>query len=114
MRRARRGTGLHSARWAGGRDQADVLLERLSGERDRRARMVSELVCLSASQAESWGSGVLDGEIAEQRRGSAGFGYDPIFVPAGHHRTVAEIGEEWKCRNSHRAKAVQALLAALA
>jgi XTP/dITP diphosphohydrolase len=105
--------GLHSARWAAGRDQADALLERLAGESDREARMVSELVALSPDGVEFRGAGALEGEIARERRGHEGFGYDPIFIPRGHDRTVAEIGEVWKRRNSHRAQAALALVAAL-
>jgi XTP/dITP diphosphohydrolase len=105
--------GLHSARWAAGRDEADALLERLAGETNRRARMVSVLVCLSPELGELHAEGSLEGEIASSRRGEAGFGYDPIFVPAGYATTVAELGEQWKERNSHRALAARALDAAV-
>jgi XTP/dITP diphosphohydrolase len=105
--------GLHSARWAPGLDQAEALLERLAGEPERRARMVTELVALAPDGVELTGSGVLDGELATERRGAGGFGYDPIFIPAGDTRTVAEIGDEWKRLNSHRARAAQALVAAI-
>ncbi len=105
--------GLHSARWAPGLDQADALLARLAGEPERRARMVTELVALSPAGEELRGRGVLEGELATERRGSGGFGYDPIFVPEGDTRTVAEIGDAWKRRNSHRARAAQALAAAI-
>ena len=105
--------GLHSARWAPGLDQADALLERLAGEAERGARMVTELVAISPHGEMATGRGVLEGELATERRGSEGFGYDPIFVPAGETRTVAEIGEAWKTRNSHRARAAQALIAAV-
>jgi XTP/dITP diphosphohydrolase len=105
--------GLHSARWAPELYQADALLERLAGEADRRARMVTELVGLSPGGEELRGVGVLEGELATERRGTGGFGYDPIFIPAGDTRTVAEIGDEWKRRNSHRARAAQALVAAI-
>jgi XTP/dITP diphosphohydrolase len=108
------GPGLHSARWAPGRDQADALLERLEGEPDRRARMVAELVALSPGGEELTGRGELSGEIARERRGSGGFGYDPIFVPEGEHRTVAEIGDGWKREHSHRALAARALAEAVA
>jgi XTP/dITP diphosphohydrolase len=107
------GPGLHSARWAMGVDQADALLERLEQVDDRRARMVSELVCISPELELVHASGVLEGEIARSRRGEGGFGYDPIFIPSGYDRTVAEIGDEWKRRNSHRAQAALALAAAL-
>ena len=105
--------GLHSARWAPGLDQADALLARLEGETDRRARMVTELVALSPAGEELRGRGVLEGELATERRGDGGFGYDPIFIPNGDTRTVAEIGDEWKRQNSHRARAAQALRAAI-
>ena len=105
--------GLHSARWAPGADQADALLERLEGETDRRARMVSTLVCITPAERELCAEGELLGTIAPARRGTAGFGYDPIFIPDGFTRTVAEIGEEWKRLNSHRALAALALRAAI-
>jgi XTP/dITP diphosphohydrolase len=106
--------GLHSARWAPGRDQADALLERLAGELERRARMVTELVAIAPDGSELRGSGVLEGELATERRGEGGFGYDPVFIPAGDTRTVAEIGDAWKRLNSHRARAAHALLTAMA
>lgn len=105
--------GLHSARWAPGLDQADALLARLAGEPDRRARMVTDLVALSPDGEELRGRGVLEGTLATERRGEGGFGYDPIFIPAGFDRTVAEIGDDWKRRNSHRAQAALALAAAI-
>jgi XTP/dITP diphosphohydrolase len=108
------GPGLHSARWAPGLDQADALLARLEGNPERRARMVTELVAISPEGDEFRGSGELVGELAAERRGEGGFGYDPIFVPAGDTRTVAEIGDEWKRRNSHRARAARALADAIA
>ena len=74
--------GLHSARWAPGLDQADALLARLEGEPERRARMVTELVAVSPDGEELRGHGVLEGELATERRGTGGFGYDPIFIPA--------------------------------
>jgi XTP/dITP diphosphohydrolase len=62
---------------------------------------------------EARGTGTLEGRIIAEPRGSEGFGYDPIFVPAGEERTVAELGNEWKRTNSHRARAVAALAANL-
>lgn len=104
--------GLHSARWAPHGDQADALLERLAGEPNRRARMVTEIVALR-DDAEVHVRGVLEGELATERRGSSGFGYDPIFIPDGYDRTVAELGDDWKHANSHRACAAQALVSAI-
>jgi XTP/dITP diphosphohydrolase len=106
--------GLHSARWAMRGDHADALLERLRGEVNRRARMVAELVALSPDAEEFRGRGVLEGTVAEERRGQSGFGYDPIFVPDGYEQTVAELGDAWKVEHSHRGKAAKALAAAIA
>jgi XTP/dITP diphosphohydrolase len=78
----------------------------------RRARYVCELVGLSPSGEEFRGTGMLEGQIAEEPRGSAGFGFDPVFVPEGEERTVAELGDEWKAEHSHRARAAKALLEA--
>jgi XTP/dITP diphosphohydrolase len=105
--------GLHSARWAPGRDQADALLERLEGEPERGVRMVTELVAISPGGDEFHSRGVLEGQIATERRGEGGFGYDPIFIPAGETRTVAERGDAWKRLHSHRARAALGLAAAL-
>jgi XTP/dITP diphosphohydrolase len=60
------------------------------------------------------GSGTWEGRIALAPRGSGGFGYDPVFVPAGAERTAAELSAAEKNRVSHRAQALRALVAALA
>ena len=99
--------GVESARWAD--DGVAALLEALQGVEDRRARYVSELVALSPEREEQRGTGTLEGTIALEPRGSEGFGYDPIFVPDGESRTVAELGNEWKHEHSHRARAARAL-----
>jgi XTP/dITP diphosphohydrolase len=90
------------------------LLERLQGVEGegRHARYVSELVALTPSGVELRGTGTLSGRIAHEPRGSEGFGYDPVFVPEGETRTVAELGNAWKALHSHRANAARALLAA--
>jgi XTP/dITP diphosphohydrolase len=71
-------------------------------------------VALAPDGRELRGSGTLEGEIAPCPRGSEGFGYDPIFVPLGETRTVAELGDAWKSEHSHRARAARALAAAFA
>lgn len=103
------GPGLYSARFAGGRPEADVLLEVLVGASERGARMVCELVCITPQGEEHYARGTLEGTIALRRQGSSGFGYDPIFIPAGSEQTVAELGERWKLAHSHRAQAAHAL-----
>jgi XTP/dITP diphosphohydrolase len=103
--------GIESARYAPeGQEAIAKLLEELCGVEDRRARYVCELVALAPDGTEQRGTGVLEGRIAEEPRGSEGFGYDPVFVPEGEERAVAELGNEWKSRNSHRARAARALL----
>jgi XTP/dITP diphosphohydrolase len=87
-------------------------LEGVEGE-GRRARYVCELVALSPEGEELRGTGTLEGRIAEEPRGSGGFGFDPIFVPDGEARTVAELGDEWKAQSSHRARAATELRRAL-
>ena len=106
--------GIRSARF-GGEDPVGRLLAELRGVDcdPRRARYVCELVALSLSGDEVRGTGVLEGRIAEEPAGSEGFGYDPIFVPAGEQQTVAELGNEWKAENSHRARAARDLLRAM-
>jgi XTP/dITP diphosphohydrolase len=106
------GPGVESARWA--EDGVARLLGEMEHVDDRRARYVCELVCLSPEGDELRGTGVLEGSIARERRGSEGFGYDPIFMPEGETETVAELGNAWKREHSHRARAAHALLAASA
>ena len=103
--------GLRSARWS--ERPIDDLLERLAEKSERRARYVCELVCLAPGGGEYRGTGTLEGRIAGEPRGSEGFGYDPIFLPDGETRTVAELGNAWKAENSHRARAARALLRVL-
>jgi XTP/dITP diphosphohydrolase len=103
------GPGVESAR-SGGDDPVGWLLGRLNGVEDRRARYVSELVIVSPGGDEFRGMGTLEGRIAAEPRGTEGFGFDPIFIPDGEERTVAELGNSWKRGNSHRANAARALL----
>jgi XTP/dITP diphosphohydrolase len=106
--------GVLSARWAAGRE-AERALEELAGAKgeSRRARYVCELVAISPEGAEHRGTGILEGRIADEASGTEGFGFDPVFVPEGEERTVAELGNAWKCENSHRARAARDLLASI-
>jgi XTP/dITP diphosphohydrolase len=111
--------GIYSARYAGveATDEENVakLLAELAGVKGdgRRARYVSELVALSPEGAEIRGTGTLAGTIAAEPRGAEGFGYDPVFIPEGERRTVAELGNDWKATHSHRAAAARNLLKAV-
>ena len=104
--------GVHSARWA--KDGVAQLLLELDGQTERHARYVCELVALAPDGAELRATGTLEGSIADEQSGNEGFGYDPIFVPVGETRTVAELGDAWKTENSHRARAARSLAEALA
>lgn len=104
--------GVQTARWAAGR-HVERALEALAGETDRAARYVCELVAISPDGLELRATGTLEGEIALQPRGDEGFGFDPVFVPRGERRTVAELGDAWKAAHSHRARAARALDGAL-
>jgi XTP/dITP diphosphohydrolase len=104
--------GIESARFAGG-EHVERLLRELEGVESRRARYVCELVALSPESDELRGTGILEGRIAHEPRGSEGFGFDPIFIPEGEARTVAELGDEWKAEKSHRARAAAVLRQAL-
>ena len=103
------GPGVRSARWGQGRG-ADRLLEAVGEATDRRARMVCVLAVAHPAtpdpRIETF-TGVVEGSIARERRGSGGFGYDPIFLlPSG--LTTAELPEAEKDLISHRGRAVAA------
>ena len=105
------GPGVTSSRSAAG-DEVGWMLRVLDGiDGDgRQARYVSELVAIAPDGRELRGTGTFSGRIASEPSGSEGFGFDPVFVPAGEERTVAELGDEWKAEHSHRANAARELL----
>ena len=106
--------GLYSARYAPeGMPAITKLLGELGGIGERAARYVSELVAIAPDGDVIRGTGILTGRIALEPRGAEGFGYDPIFIPDGEERTVAELGNAWKAGSSHRSRAARALREAL-
>jgi XTP/dITP diphosphohydrolase len=105
------GPGVQTARWAEGR-HVEKALAAVQGA-DRGARYVCELILLAPDGTEHRGTGVLAGRIAEAPSGDAGFGFDPVFVPAGETHTVAQLGDAWKAEHSHRALAARALRSTL-
>lgn len=104
--------GVFSARYAGpGHDsEANMrkLLKELEGKTNRQAQFRT-VVALLLDGEEYTFEGIVRGTILTERRGTAGFGYDPVFVPEGYAETFAEMGSEEKNRISHRARAVQKL-----
>lgn len=105
--------GVRTARWAAG-DPVRRILEALASVDDRRARYVSVLVAVGPDGDELVARGELGGTIAPRAAGDEGFGFDPVFVPEGETRTVAELGNEWKRTGSHRARAAAKLAQLLA
>jgi len=105
------GPGVRSSRSAADDEVGWMLHQLLGVEGDgRRARYVSVLVAVTPDGEELSGTGTLAGRITTVARGAGGFGFDPVFVPEGEERTVAELGDEWKAQHSHRANAARDLL----
>ena len=104
--------GVYSARYAGEEksDEAnmDKVLEKLNGSHSRNARFRTVIALIIAGK-EYLFEGIIKGKIAVEKKGSNGFGYDPIFIPNGVSKTFAEIPVEEKNRISHRAIAVKKL-----
>ncbi|MEO9174849.1 MAG: RdgB/HAM1 family non-canonical purine NTP pyrophosphatase [Gaiellales bacterium] len=103
--------GIRSARFAGPDDagRRRALLARMDGVEDRRAAYVCALAAVLPDGRELVVEGRLEGSVSEDERGTAGFGYDPIFVPEGERQTVAELGQAHKDEISHRARAAAGL-----
>lgn len=108
--------GVYSARYAGvGASSAacmEKLLARLQGVADRRARFRCVIAVATPTGLVGSADGEVRGTLLTARRGAGGFGYDPIFVPDGETRTFAEMPAVEKDRISHRARALQATIAA--
>jgi XTP/dITP diphosphohydrolase len=104
--------GVYAARFAGPDASydanVDLLLSHLRGETMRSARFRTVVALVFPDGSEVTADGVLEGEITSERRGSRGFGYDPVFLVG--ERTLAEFGEGEKNRISHRAEAIRALV----
>ena len=111
--------GVHSARYAGtnATDQDNIrrLLDALDGisDADRTARFRC-VVAIVAPDGRNWtAEGACEGRILQAPRGDAGFGYDPLFVPAGYENTFAELDAGVKNRISHRARALRRIASVL-
>ena len=89
------------------------LLAAIQGKTDRRARFVCSLA-LNIEGLMLQSTGVLEGLITETSRGQEGFGYDPVFIPTGYDRTLAEMSSTEKNSISHRALALNALFLQIA
>ncbi|MEO0138890.1 MAG: RdgB/HAM1 family non-canonical purine NTP pyrophosphatase [candidate division WOR-3 bacterium] len=101
--------GIYSSRFAGkgatDRDNREKLLYLLKNEENRKARFITVISYYDGERMEFF-KGVLDGEITKSERGKYGFGYDPVFIPKGYDKTLAEMTPEEKNKISHRFKAM--------
>ena len=105
--------GIYTARYAGpqrdDQDNMDKLLRELTSAENREGQFRS-VIALNIDGKTHHFEGVVKGNIARKRRGSGGFGYDPIFMPAGYDKTFAELGDEIKNQFSHRAESVTKMI----
>jgi len=111
--------GVRSARYGGeGLDDRGRLQQLLSELAPHRDPLTARFVCLAAAALPDGRRlverGVCEGALLRAPRGAHGFGYDPIFVPHGFDRTMAELADAEKDTISHRGKAFRALAARLA
>lgn len=108
--------GVDSAIYAGPQrnheDNIRLLLKNLEGQGDRRARFITVITLIISGQ-HFYFEGILEGEILNEKRGLGGFGYDPVFLPHGLDKTLAQMNMEEKNSISHRAKAIEKLVAFL-
>ena len=105
--------GVHSARYAGEEKSfdknIDKLLNKLKNRPDRNARFRT-VICLIMDGKEYFFEGDCEGEIILEKRGTEGFGYDPVFIPSGSGKTFAEMTLDEKNQFSHRRKATDKLV----
>ncbi len=105
--------GVYSARYAGEEKSSeanmDKVLKKLAGNSNRKARFRT-VISLIINGDENQFEGIVEGEIIEKREGNSGFGYDPIFRPAGFETTFAEMSIADKNKISHRGRAVKKLV----
>ncbi len=108
--------GVYSARYAGehcsASDNVDKVLSEMKGVQKRSARFRT-VIALIYNHKEYLFEGVVEGEILSSKHGDSGFGYDPIFLPVEQYLSFAEMPLDMKNKISHRALAVQKLIAFL-
>ncbi|MFC4870400.1 non-canonical purine NTP diphosphatase [Negadavirga shengliensis] len=104
--------GVYSGRFAGeprsDERNIDLLLKKMEGAEDRSAAFRTVIALIRGGKEYAF-EGRAEGEILEERAGDGGFGYDPVFKPAGYDRSFAELDLDEKNAISHRGKAVRKL-----
>ena len=105
--------GVHSAYFAGPQrshqDNMNLVLSKLNNAKNRRAQFRTVITLVTPSMTQQF-EGTLNGTILTEKRGAGGFGYDPIFLPDGYNKTLAEMSAEEKNQISHRARAIAQLV----
>lgn len=105
--------GVYSARYAGeqkdANDNMDKLLSELKDKTNRKANFKT-VIALNLNGKQNLFTGIINGKIIEEKIGTNGFGYDPIFVADGFNKTFAELSMEEKSTISHRGIAVKELI----
>ena len=106
--------GVHTARYAENTDHdseanMNKLLRELEGKNDRSAQFRTVIALLLNGEQHLF-EGIVKGDILTEKRGSEGFGYDPVFSPEQYSESFAELGAEVKNKISHRARAVAKLV----
>ena len=108
--------GVYSARYAGeqkdANDNMDKLLLELKDKSNRKANFKT-VICLNLNGTQQLFTGIINGKIIDEKIGTNGFGYDPIFIAEGHQKTFAQLTLEEKANISHRGIAVAQLIAFL-
>lgn len=110
--------GVYSARYAGtdcnSENNMQLLLSKLKDKSNRKAQFKTIAAYIDAQGKEHLFEGIIKGEIALQKIGTDGFGYDPIFVPNAYTKSFAQMSKEEKSEISHRAIAIQKFVAFVA
>lgn len=107
--------GVYSARYSGTRDSEanlDLVLQKMEHEENRIARFKT-VISLIIDKQHFLFEGTVDGTLTYARSGTEGFGYDPIFVPAGYQQTFAELSSDEKNAISHRGIAIRKMVSFL-
>lgn len=101
--------GVHSARYTNYGDvgNREKLLKKMGRGEERTARFRTVMALVLGEDWVEFFEGTIEGKIALEEKGSGGFGYDSIFIPAGYRETFAEMDEAEKNRISHRGKALK-------
>lgn len=103
--------GVHTAHYAGDRNEdknMDKVLSELEGANDRSGQFRAVVTYIDASGVQQF-EGIIKGQVALEKIGKDGFGYDPIFIPEGYNQTFAELSAEVKNTMSHRKRSVEKL-----